>query len=426
MKKLIVSITFLFILLITSTIDSSAMSEISLKASDDDIQKNEEITISADINTADIAAYTLWLYFDSEKMECISKLDNMNIMNDKIVYTWFSDSGVNQKVNELLSIDFKSKKDGIASFYLIGEVYNDKGEKIEIQYSNEEVKVGEKEENKKDTISNEINNASSNDASLEIMRVNREGISPDFDKNIKEYYLIVDESVDKLDITAIATNKKSEIKIVGNDNLKMGINKIKILVTSEDKTKKEEYVINVTKTKEEKEADADLENLAIENYELSPEFNKNITNYSVEVSNNTEKLNVLAIPIDTGAKVQINGNEKLDVGKNEIVVIVTAQNGITNKKYYISVYRRSKSEEKLFLEEQNNKIQEANVIMEKINSDNSNEKTIESVENSYETMKENVENKNTKTINRVITIIGSILSLIVLGIVIIKLKNIKR
>lgn len=423
MKKFIVSITFLFILLITSTIESSAKSEISLKASDDDIQKNEEITITADIDNVDIAAYTLWIYFDSEKMECTSELENMNIIEDKIVYTWFSDTGVNKNINELLSINFKSKQDGIASFYLIGEVYNDNEEKLEIQYSNEEVKIGEVEDKKEKEISSENNNVSSNDASLDIMRVNREGISPDFDKNIKEYYLIVDESVDKLDITAIATNQKAEVNITGNDNLKMGVNKIKISVTSEDKTKKEEYVIYVTKTKNEKEAEADLENLAIENYELSPEFNKDVTNYFVEVSNDTEKLNVLAIPIDTNAKVKIEGNKNLNVGKNKVIINVTAKDGITNKKYYINVNRRNEDEEKIFKEEQLNSIEEANIIMDKMNANISNEKEIENEENMNKTMEKEGTEENTEVIEQIITIVGGILALIVLGIVIIKLKK---
>ena len=423
MKKLIVFITFLFILLSTSTIESSARSEISLKASDDNIQKNEEITITADIDNVDIAAYTLWIYFDSEKMECTSELENMNIIEDKIVYTWFSDTGVNKKINELISINFKSKKDGIASFYLIGEVYNNNGEKLEIQYSNEEVKIGEVEDKKENETSSENNNVSSNDASLDIMRVNREGISPDFDKNIKEYYLIVDESVDKLDLTAIATNKKAEVKITGNDNLKMGINKIKILVTSEDKTKKEEYVIYVTKTRNEMEAEADLDNLAIENHELSPEFNKDVTNYFVEVSNDTEKLNILAIPIDTNAKVKIDGNENLNVGKNKVIINVTAKDGITNKKYYINVNRRNEDEEKIFKEEQLNSIEEANIIMDKMNANISNEKKIENEEKMNETMEKEGTEENTEVIEQIITIVGGILALIVLGIVIIKLKK---
>lgn len=92
MKKFTATIIFIFTLLIVFSIKNSAKSKITLNASEDSVEKDEEITITADIENEDIAAYTLWLYFDSEKMECTSKLDNMNIIGDKIIYTWFSDT----------------------------------------------------------------------------------------------------------------------------------------------------------------------------------------------------------------------------------------------------------------------------------------------------------------------------------------------
>lgn len=322
-------------------------------------------------------------------------------------------------MEELIKVNFKSKQDGTASFYLIGEVYNANGEKLDINYGSEEVKIGPKEN--ENNVTSIENNVASNDASLEIMRVNREGINPDFNKYIKEYYLIVDESVNKLDITAIASNKEADVKITGNENFKMGLNKIKILVTSEDKTQKEEYVINVTKTKNQSKAEANLENLAIENYEFSPEFDSNITNYSVEISNDTEKLNVLGIPSDIKAKVKVEGNEKMDIGKNKITVMVTAQDGITSKKYYIDVKRRNNEEENIFLEEQQSNMEKANIVMEKMNVNNGNDKEIENVKNVNKSFKE--EKKDTKVVDNGITIVGSALFLIVFGIVVIRIKR---
>lgn len=408
MKKLIVIITFIFTLLIVFSIKNFAKSEITLNASKDNVLKNEEITVTAEIGNEDIAAYTLWMYFDSEKMECTSKLDNMNIIGDKIIYTWVSENGVNKMMEELLEVNFRPKQDGIASFYLIGEVYKANGEKLDINYGRKEVKIGANENGEKLN----GNNANSNDASLEIMRVNREGINPDFNKDIKEYYLIVDESVDKLDITAIASNKDADVKITGNENLKIGLNKIKILVTSEDKTQSKEYVINVTKTKNQSEAEADLENLAIENYELSPEFDGNITNYSVKVSNDTEKLNILAVPVDMDAKVKVEGNDNLNVGKNKIVITVTARDGITNKKYYINVDKRNKEEEQLFLEEQHNNIEEANIIMEKMNVDNDNTKEVKGAEDDEKEEKFEEANKNSNI--SVLIIVGTLVFLILI------------
>ena len=245
------------------------------------------------------------------------------------------------------------------------------------------------------------------------MRVNREGINPIFDKSIKEYYLLVDENVRELDITAIPENDEAQVNITGNKNLKNGLNKIKIKVTSKDKTKTNEYTINVTKTSNEKNANADLEMLAIEYFELIPEFDKNVTNYSVEVSNEVDKLNILAISSDESAKVDISGNENLKIGNNNIIINITAKNGVTNKKYYINVHRRSNEEEIRNEEVQQNIIEEANVVLEQMN--NSDNKT-DNNEVDYNNEKQEV-NKS------IIIIVATILIIIVIGIVVIRIKR---
>ena len=94
-------------------------------------------------------------------------------------------------------------------------------------------------------------------------------------------------------MTVIAENSNSTITITGNDNLKTGLNTINISVKSEDKTKETNYKIYVTKTSNIENANANLENLAVEHGSLIPEFNTNVTNYKVEVSNNIENVNVL-------------------------------------------------------------------------------------------------------------------------------------
>ena len=321
MNKVITTIIFIFTLVIVFSVKSYSKSEISLNASDNNIQKDEEITLTANITNTDIAAYTLWIYYDKDKVECITNEDNINSLDGKIIYTWFSNTGKNKNIEELINLKFKTKQDGIASFNIIAELYDENGKEIDVNYKQTEVKIGEETEDL-EVITDD--NVEEDNAFLKIMRVNKEGINPDFDKNIKEYYLIVNEDVKDLDITAVAENKDAQVNITGNKNLKIGLNKIKIKVTSKDKSKTNEYTINVTKTENEKSANADLETLAVEYFELIPEFDKTITNYSSEVSNEVNKLNILAISSDESAKVQITGNENLKVGDNQITISVTA------------------------------------------------------------------------------------------------------
>ena len=162
-------------------------------------------------------------------------------------------------------------------------------------------------------------------------------------------------------------------------------------------------------------ANANLEILAVEYFNLIPEFDKNITNYSVEISNEVDKLNIFVVSSDETAKVEISGNEDLKIGDNQIIISVTAKDEITTKKYYINAHRRSNEEEIQYEEEKQNTIEEANVVLEQMNNE----------KNEEEEYKENNEDnqEETKIVGNIITLIGSILSIIVLGIVVVRIKR---
>ena len=199
---------------------------------------------------------------------------------------------------------------------------------------------------------------------MEILRLDKEGITPNFNKEITEYYITVDNSTNNLQVTAIPENRKSKIEIKGNNNLKSGINKIEIIVTSEDNTQKKVYNINVTKTSNIDASNTNLETLAIENATLYPEFYTDILNYKAEVSNDVKDLNILAIPEKVASQVSIQGNTNLKEGKNTVIIKVIAENKITEKNYIIEVYRRNSQEEVQALENQEIKIEKANAIIE--------------------------------------------------------------
>ena len=89
------------------------------------------------------------------------------------------------------------------------------------------------------------------DATLKNLTV--KGQKLDFNKDEKKYYLTVDYKTTKLVVNATPTNEKATVKITGNDKFIVGKNAIKVVVTSEDKTKTETYQIIVTRNEEEKE-----------------------------------------------------------------------------------------------------------------------------------------------------------------------------
>lgn len=134
--------------------------------------------------------------------------------------------------------------------------------------------------------------------------------------------------------------------------MKQGLNLIKIKVISQDKSVEKVYEIKVTKTDNIASANTNLEILAIENYLLNPPFDNSITQYKLEVSNDTTNLNIFAVPENEQGKVTISGNENLKEGNNNITVTVTAPNGITKREYKIIAYKRNINEEENYKREQ--------------------------------------------------------------------------
>ena len=413
------------------TVNAENSSQIIISSSKNSVASNEVFTILLSANNTNIAAYTLWIYYESEKVECISQIDNINIQNNKIIYTWYSNDGENKSLDDMLELEFVPKQEGIASFSVTGEFYSETGKQLKLQGNSLDVVIGDvtlmaennsmietQEENssQKDTQEDadllaEVQNDDSS-LNLGIMRTNQEGITPNFNAEILEYYLVVDETVNNLDITAIPVSKKAEIVIVGNKNLKSGINKVKITVILNGNSKT--YTINVTKTDNPNKANANLETLAIQNYTLEPEFQNSITNYYAEVANTETLVNILAIAEDSSANVKIEGNNDLKYGSNNVVVTVTARDGITDKKYNIEIYKRNDEEENVYKEEIKENNEEVNMLLE--------EKSIETAENKENQAEDNEVNGKSK----VIVIVVIIVAIIVIGVVIIAVRKYTR
>ncbi|MCI8352215.1 MAG: cadherin-like beta sandwich domain-containing protein [Clostridia bacterium] len=167
------------------------------------------------------------------------------------------------------------------------------------------------------------------------------------------------------------------------------------------------YQIKVTKTDNIASANTNLEILAIENYLLNPPFDNSVTQYKLEISKDTTNLNVFAVPESEQGKVNISGNENLKEGNNNIIITVTAPNGITKRDYKITAYKRNISEEENYnkeQEEQKENLEEA-YEMEKTSA-NSEEPPII------------MANENNKYIIVVATI--SIIAVIIIGILLYK------
>lgn len=162
----------------------------------------------------------------------------------------------------------------------------------------------------------------------------------DFSSDKYEYEITLDDSVTSLNVTAVAEDGDSTVKIEGNNKISNG-SIIKVIVTNNNGDKST-YSIKVKKLETEKKSNnANLKSLKIRNHEFA--FNSKITNYSVIIESNETELDIYEItPDDVKASVDIKNNENLSNG-SKIEIVVTAEDGKTTKIYTIDIRVRKQS-----------------------------------------------------------------------------------
>ena len=109
--------------------------------------------------------------------------------------------------------------------------------------------------------------------------------------------------------------------------------------------------LHLAEKKQKTTSQVGLTSLKVNEGTLTPEFDRNITKYALDVSSATDM-----VYIDAKAKlktdtVKIVGNENLKEGENIATITVTAKNG-TTKTYTLQINKATKQEENLKQEEQ--------------------------------------------------------------------------
>lgn len=87
-----------------------------------------------------------------------------------------------------------------------------------------------------------------------------------------------------------------------------------------------------TADKKEYSSDNNLSSLSVDGYQVSPEFNKDVVEYTLTVDESVEKINISATANDSKASVIGTGEVSLSSGENTVEIKVIAENG--NEKIY--------------------------------------------------------------------------------------------
>lgn len=175
----------------------------------------------------------------------------------------------------------------------------------------------------------------SSDNYLKDIIINEGELKPKFDQNVNTYNITVPNEITKLNVNAIVNNSKAVTNITGNSDFKvctkenLYCNTVTIEVKAEDGSIRV-YTINVNRS--EKGSDNKLEDLEIKNGEMTPEFDPNVYEYTIEIPSTIDKLDIKATPSNEKADVEIIGNEDLKEGNNAVLIKVTDEDGFVQ--YY--------------------------------------------------------------------------------------------
>lgn len=373
MKKSLVIIGFIFTILIAINNYSQAAGSVSLSSNKNSVYVGDEFSISVNLSGASVATLTTKITIDTSKVEYVSGPSNSNFSNGRVIYTWTDPNGGSSPISSgtIATFRFRAKGTGTANFSVTGDFYDASENPVKPSFSGKSVTISEVPTtnpptnttgggtstgggnistpstntggNTGNTGSNTPTSSASTNAFLKSLQLNVEGISPKFSRNTTQYYITVSNLVSFINVNATPESSSAKVTVSGNTGIKTGMNKISILVTAQDGKTKKTYTINVTKTDDPSKANANLENLAIENCTLTPEFNSDITEYTCDLEADLTTLNILAVPQNQNSKTEIIGNENLQIGENNIQVNVTAPDGVTVKTYSIKVNKKDVS-----------------------------------------------------------------------------------
>jgi len=199
------------------------------------------------------------------------------------------------------------------------------------------------------------------DASLAQLSISHGTLSPVFSPATTNYADTVGMEITSVTISSKAADSTATVKVNGTTvaygatstaiPLAVGANNIAVMVTAHDGITTRTYSIVVNRTGS---PNANLAALHVSAGTFTPGFLSSVTSYTENVGNETTSVKITPTDDHVGSTVTVNSltvpagkaSEPvlLEVGSNIITVVVTAQDGVTQKTYTLTVIRAPSSD----------------------------------------------------------------------------------
>lgn len=226
--------------------------------------------------------------------------------------------------------------------------------------------------NTTDNNSNSNNNNTTTQEKSSEARLRDFGITPNdfsgFKRDTYEYNVEVPNNVAEVEVYARTLDSNAKIKSgTGKISLKEGQNKAEVVVVAEDGKTTKTYTLNITRQSAETPAEPETEpttqpttepttentneeklglsSLTVNQMNLKPNFSTDTYEYTIELTQDLNSLEIEAKPNKDTAIVEIFGNENLQQGENLITIIVSDTSSEENTIYQITVNKNLSEKE---------------------------------------------------------------------------------
>lgn len=174
----------------------------------------------------------------------------------------------------------------------------------------------------------------SNDTLIGSIYVEGYNIQPTFSRTTYNYNLTVPSNVTSVNVIASKGNSKQTISGTGRRTLEYGGNRVKVVVTAQDKSSRT-YEIMITRT-DNRTGDTTLKSLNVSNTSIKYDKNKNV--YEATVSKSIDSVMITGLTTDANATLVGTGQKKLKIGLNSFTLTVQSSGG-KEQTYTINIIR---------------------------------------------------------------------------------------
>ena len=159
----------------------------------------------------------------------------------------------------------------------------------------------------------------------------------EFNKTTPYYHCSVPNEVEQVTISATVEEEEgvsASLTGIGTFDLIVGRNNFPIVITETNEGYERVYNVEIERLKN---TESRLRNIVVSNHEFTPEFDKDVTEYTLETE--SYDLEILYEKLHPNQSVVITGNHDLELGENTVTVTVTSEDGAHHTTYTFTVTR---------------------------------------------------------------------------------------